>query len=186
MLNTKIYYKQVLEEWLINKEKTTKTTTFYKYQSVIEVNINPILGVIAFKKIKGEDISNFFENEKITDLSDSTKNLLLVIITSSIKYGVDKKYRKSFPNLKVKIKQPKGRIVYLTKKEQSILEKHINDNLNLRNLAILMDLYTGLRIGELCALQWKDIDFTNNTISITKTVQRVKSNDINSNKKCNK
>lgn len=119
----------------------------------------------------------------IISLSDSTKNLLLVIINSSIKYGVDEKYRKSFPVLKVKIKQPKARIVYLTKKEQNILEKHINDNLNLRNLAILMDLYTGLRIGELCALQWSDIDFINNTISITKTVQRIKNNDINLNAK---
>lgn len=183
MLNTKIYYKQVLEEWLINKEKKIKTTTFYKYQSVIKLNINPILGDISFKKIKGEDISNFFEDERIIVLSDSTKNLLFVIINSSIKYGIDRKYRKVFPNLKIKIKQPKGRIVYLTKKEQSILEKHINDNLNLRNLAILMDLYTGLRIGELCALQWEDIDFINNTISITKTVQRIKNNDINSNNK---
>lgn len=183
MLNTKIYYKQVLEEWLINKKKTTKTTTYYKYLSVIEVNINPILGEIVFKKIKSEDISNFFENERVISLSDSTKNLLLIIINSSIKYGVDKKYRKFFPCLKIKIKQPKGRIVYFTKKEQSILEKHINDNLNLRNLAILLDLYTGLRIGELCALQWKDIDFINNTISITKTVLRVKNNDINSSKK---
>jgi len=183
MLNAKIYYKQVLEEWLINKEKTTKTTTFYKYQSVIEKNINPILGNIVFKKIKNEDISNFFDNKMIITLSDSTKNLLLVIINSSIKYGVDKKYRKSFPVLKVKIKQPKARIVYLTKKEQSILEKYINDNFNLRNLAILMDLYTGLRIGELCALQWSDIDFVNNTISISKTVQRIKDNDINSNTK---
>jgi len=183
MLNTKIYYKQVLEEWLISKKKTIKTTTFYKYQSVIEKNINPILGNIIFKKIKNEDISNFFDNENIISLSDSTKNLLLVIINSTIKYGVDKKYKKSFPILKVKIKQPKARIVYLTKKEQNILEKHINDNLNLRNLAILMDLYTGLRIGELCVLQWGDIDFINNTISITKTVQRIKTNDINSNVK---
>jgi len=51
MLNTKIYYKQVLEEWLISKKKTIKTTTFYKYQSVIEKNINPILGNIIFNLI---------------------------------------------------------------------------------------------------------------------------------------
>lgn len=183
MLNNKIYYKQILDEWLINKEKTTKTTTFYKYQSVIERNIKPILGDVVFKKIRSEDISNFFENEKIIYLSDSTKNLLLIIINSSIKYGVERKYRKSFPSIKIKIKQPKGRIVYLTKKEQNILEKHLNDNLNLRNLAILIDLYTGLRIGELCALQWEDIDFINNTISITKTVQRIKNDELNSSSK---
>lgn len=81
------------------------------------------------------------------------KNLLLVIINSSMKYGVDKKYRKNLLILKIKIKQPKAHIIYLSKKEQYILAKHINNNLNLRNLTILMDLYTGFRIGELCALQ---------------------------------
>ena len=65
MLNTKIYYKQVLEEWLINKEKTIKNTTFYKYKSVIEITINPILGNIVFKKIKGEDISIFLKMKEL-------------------------------------------------------------------------------------------------------------------------
>jgi len=183
MFNTKIYYKQVLDEWLNNKKLTTKITTYFKYKSVIERNINPILGNILFKKIKEDDLSDFFKNENIICLSDSTKNLLFIIINSSIKYGLKKIYRKSFLSLDIKIKQPKARIVYLTRKEQSILEKYINNNLNLRNLAILLDLYTGLRLGELCALQWNDIDFVNNTISITKTVQRIKSHDNNSIKK---
>ena len=179
----KIYYKQVLKEWLIDKEKVVKITTFYKYQSVIEGNIEPVLGNIIFKKIKEIDINNFFVDKRIVKLSDSTKKLLLIIINSSIMYGVNKKYRKSIPVFKIKIKHPKASIVYLSKKEQNILEQYINDNVNLNNLAILIDLYTGLRIGELCALQWKDIDFINNTISITKTVQRIKNNYINSNNK---
>ncbi len=51
--------------------------------------------------------------------------------------------------------------------------------MNLRNLCILTALYTGIRIGELCALKYSDIDVINNTISINKSVQRIK--DINSN-----
>jgi len=167
---------------LINKQQL-KLLLFFKYQSVIEKNIKPILGNILFKRLKEEDILNFFENKNIIFLSDFTKNLLFVIINSSTNYGVEKKYRKSFPTLKVKLKQPTPRVVYFSKKEQNILEKYINNNLNLRNLAILLDLYSGLRIGELCALQWNDIDFINNTISITKTVQRIKNNDIKSSNK---
>lgn len=181
MIN-KLYFNQVLDEWLYNKDKTIKNTTFYKYQNVIESNIKPFLGNYLFKKMKPNDIIVYFENEKIKKLSDSTKNLLLIIINSAIRYGISKKYRKSFPEYKIKINRPKARIVYLTKKEQGILEKYIFSHINLRNLAILMDLYTGLRLGELCALQWKDIDFTNNTLSITKTVQRVKDNNSSNNK----
>lgn len=179
MLNTKIYYNQILEEWLIMKKKKTKTSTYNKYQTIISKNIKPILGNKIFKKLKSEDITNFFNEEKIIKLSDSTKNILLVVINSSIKYGIEKKYRKTNINIKVKIKKPKERIVYLTKKEQNTLEKYLTNNLNLKNLAVLVDLYTGLRIGELCSLKWNDIDFINNTISVTKTVQRVKCNEEN-------
>lgn len=55
----------------------------------------------------------------------------------------------------------------------------MHDNLNLRNLAILISLYTGIRIGELCALQWKDINFQERTMSISKTVQRIITNNCN-------
>ena len=54
------------------------------------------------------------------------------------------------------------------------------NNLNLRNLGILLSLYTGIRIGELCGLKWKDIDFRNKTLSINKTVQRIKNTEKNS------
>lgn len=180
MINKKIYFSYVLDEWLINKKNKIKITTFYKYQSVIEGNIKPILGDLIFKKIKSEDIYDFFNNKKIAILSDSSKNLLLIIINSALKFGVKQKYKKEIPFCEIKLKKVKGKIIYFTKKEQKILENHLNKKLNLRNLAILVDLYTGLRIGELCALQWKDIDFINNTLSITKTVQRIKNNDVNS------
>lgn len=178
MFNSNVYYEFILDEWLNSKKKFIKSTTFYKYQYVIENNIKPYIGKIKFKKIDNENIKNLYKNDKIMNLSDSTKNLIYIIINSSLKFGVERKYRKSVPHLKIKLKQPKSRIVYLTKKEQSTLEKYIFDNLNLRNLAILVDLYTGLRLGELCALQWKDIDFINNTISVNKTVQRIKINNL--------
>lgn len=46
--------------------------------------------------------------------------------------------------------------------------------MNLRNLSILLGLFLGIRIGEICGLKWNDIDFTNNTISINRTAQRIK------------
>lgn len=181
--NSKVYYNQILTKWIESRENEIKETSLDKYKSLIEVNINPILGNLIFKKMKKEHIYNFFENDKIINLSDSTKKALYIVINSSITYGIENKYRKTFGELNIKIKTPKSRVVYLTRKEQTILEKYINENLNLRNFCIMFDLYTGLRIGELCALQWKDIDFVNNTVLITKTVQRIKNDDINSKNK---
>lgn len=172
-------YYELLLEWLNSRKKIIKDSSIDKYNSLIEVNIKPILGNVKYKKLKPEHIYNFFNNENIVNLSDSSKKLLYIVINSSINYGIERKYRKEFGTLNIKIKSPKTRIVYLTQKEQNILEEYLNNNLNLRNLSILFDLYTGLRIGELCALQWKDIDFINNTVTITKTVKRVKNEDDN-------
>jgi len=180
ILKTKIYYSQILNEWLENRKNTIKESSYNKYLTSIENNIVPYLGNINIKKLKDNDIYDFFNMEKILALSDSTRKILYIIINSSISYSIDNKYIKSFPKLNVKLKTPKNKVIYFTKKEQSIFEKYILDNMNLNNLGLLLDLYTGIRIGELCALQWNDIDFINNTISITKTVQRVKNQDKNS------
>lgn len=61
----------------------------------------------------------------------------------------------------------------LTRNEQQILENYLYQNIDLSKMGILLTLYTGLRLGELCALQWKNIDIENQMIHIDKTVQRI-------------
>ena len=78
-------------------------------------------------------------------------------------------------SINFKIKNDK--LTYLTLDEQNIIEQYIKNNINIRNVMLLTALYTGLRIGELCALRWSNIDLINNTISVNKTIQRVKNNN---------
>ena len=71
-------------------------------------------------------------------------------------------------------KDNKEKSIYiLTKHEQNKITKYVLDNTNTKNIGFLISLYSGIRIGELCALQWKDIDFKNNKLIISKTIQRV-------------
>ena len=171
-------YTDVLYEWLYSKN--IKESSYNRYLWNIENYILENIGKFSFKKLKVNDIYNLFNNENIKKLNDSTKNTILIIIKSSINYGIKKKYRKSFNNIDIKLKKSKNEVTYFTIKEQQIIEKYIKSNMNIRNLMILVDLYTGIRIGELCSLKGKDIDFINNTISINKTVQRLNNKDGNS------
>lgn len=57
--------------------------------------------------------------------------------------------------------------------ERSSLQSYLMNDLNKTNVGILLAMYTGMRIGELCAVTAEDIDIQNGVIFITKTVQRV-------------
>lgn len=173
-INSEINYSQVLDEWLNDRKNQIKDSTYIKYLSIIEKNINPTLGNYNFRKLTVKNIYDFFNSNKMLEVSDSTKKIILIIIKSSINYGICKKYIKSFDKIEIKLKKPKHKVIYFTKREQEILNDYLRNNLDLRNLGILISLYTGIRIGELCGLKWKDIDFINETLSINKTVQRIK------------
>ena len=67
----------------------------------------------------------------------------------------------------------KDKIYTISKQDQDKLIDYILKNQSSKNFGILLTLYSGIRIGELCALKWKDIDFKNNILNINKTLQRV-------------
>ena len=64
----------------------------------------------------------------------------------------------------------------LTLVERQKLENYLINNMSLTNLAVLLCLFTGIRIGEICGLKWEDIDLTNSTLSVKRTVQRITKN----------
>jgi len=176
-------YNEVLYEWLSSKKNEIKESTYLKYLITIETYISSSLGNMEFKKITNDDIKCFFEKEKINILSNSTKNNIFIIINASINYGINKNYRKKLMIEKIQFKKVKNEITYFTKKEEEILVDYLINNMNLRNLSILLGLFLGIRIGEICGLVWGDFDFVNNTLSINRTAQRIKNVDKCSNTK---
>ena len=70
-------------------------------------------------------------------------------------------------------KSEKRNLDILNNAERKRLEQYLMYNITESNLAILLCLFTGLRIGELCGLKWSDIDFDNAIVSVRRTVQRI-------------
>ena len=64
----------------------------------------------------------------------------------------------------------------LSREERQKLERFLINNMCPANLAVLLCMFTGLRIGELCGLKWSDIDFFNGVLSIGRAVQRINKN----------
>lgn len=170
------YIGYAINGWLNSSKIKNKKSTYSNYQYTIKSRIIP-----KFAKVKKKDISLELINKFTMDLLnqglvEKTVKDILIILQQILKYGG--------VNIKIPIpKVPKNEIQILRKDEQVKLEEILLKNLNETTFGIYFCLYTGLRIGELCALQWKNIDLKNRKVNVKKTLIRIKNPDINSRKK---
>ena len=73
----------------------------------------------------------------------------------------------------------KKEIQILSNKEKQKLEKYCIQQNDLKSLGILICLNTGLRVGEVCALRWENVDFETRRIHVEKTIERIYSKEGN-------
>lgn len=172
-MNFNVKYGYVLDKWLYDRKDNIKITSYVKYLDIIESLIKPVLGDIKFRKLSESDIICFFDNDFVRRYSNSTRKIAFIIIKSSILFGKSIGFRNNIKNFNVKINKPNIRCDYLTKVEQNILCEYLNKKLNVNNLALLLTINTGLRIGELSGLKRSDFDFLNGTLTINRTVSRI-------------
>lgn len=154
-----------LDLWL-KSQAILKPTTKRIYGSHIKNHINPQIGNIPLKKLSTEVLQNFIND---LNLSVSTIKTVFSTLKSSLSEAEDKGYVKNVWS-KVKLPKKENSIVrVLSTAEQQRLEKSLVDN---ADIGILICLYTGLRIGELCALKWKDINFESSILTVNGTQAR--------------
>jgi integrase len=99
---------------------------------------------------------------------------MLVVLNMILRYAVRRGYMSS-SDMDIKFPKPKARqkLEVLEMKDQRRFIKYLCDNFSYMNLGIYICLCTGLRIGEVCALVWDDIDVERGLICVSKTLQRI-------------
>lgn len=164
--------------WLKKKEFEVKKSTYCNYSNLLKNQIIPIIGDIKFYELNG-DILQFFiyRVQSEHNLSEKTTKDCLGIVKQIIIDGQEEGIIPRFAFSKRKLKYKKQELIgnvkkVYTEEEYRKIIQEILKNINNKKLGILLGLYTGMRIGELCALQFKDIDFKNKVINVTKTLQR--------------
>lgn len=161
--------------WLDLRSIQIKTSSYVKYQNGIEKHVKPYLGDLYLKDITTEKISAF-SHDLLNEKKLSTKSVrdILTCVRSILCYvnrqthGVLSHVEITYPR-----ERPKA-IRILTEQEESELILYLAKEMNLGKFAVYLALRTGMRIGEICALRWKDISFSDETICISNTVQRIK------------
>jgi len=160
------------EQWLSACSLQLKYSTKVKYCTLLAKHILPCFKSISLIVLSESTIAQFI-TAKRAELSNSTVHSLLSIIKSVLKYAKKQGwYEGSAIDLKI-TSEPKSRVSSLSTDEFRTLENFLLDNMDHTKLGLYLCLYTGIRIGELCALRWGNIDIEHRILHITSTIQRI-------------
>ena len=175
-----VYFKEVLFLWLENNRISLKPQTYAKYLYMIEHHIIGSIGNYDVASINSITVNQIIIEKFQTGRLDGNGGLsvsyirtISFIVLAALEFATVQGYRAPFVGNVTKPKEQKKELPILSGKEQQILENFLYQNIDERKLGILISLYTGLRIGEICGLRWLDIDFENKTMHIRHTSKAV-------------
>lgn len=160
-------------EWLTVNRGRLKLSTVQRYNSFIKKHIENQIGNIRVIYLTPVLLMEYAEKKQEEGLSEKTINGILGFIHTCLKYA-HRQYGIPLIDI-VYLKQANKEMRVLSIEEEKKLIKHLLTDIDIYKLGVLVALYSGIRIGELCALQWKDI--TNEYICISKTLQRLSTPD---------
>ena len=168
--NEEMNFERISAEWLEYKRNNVKESTYYNYMYNIERYLKPF-----FNQRNIDEILNY--NDFIQELKEKyaleTIKRIVNVLKSILNYYQDE-YNVILKTKKITLpKTEKRKVKILSHQEKEKLEKYCLEENTLKSLGIIICLNTGLRIGEICALKWKNIDLEEKIIYIEQTIQRV-------------
>jgi len=159
--------------WLEELEKPhIKQSTYASYRGKLENHVLPVLGDIKLSRLTEGSIQEWIDGLSAKGLAGSSVNVVFRIFNAAMQKAVYKHCLFVNPCTGVVLPDAgRPEINALTLTEQKELEKQALAGKG--NEAVMIALYTGMRIGEISALTWEDIDFDNNLIYVRRTLQRI-------------
>lgn len=159
--------------WLQSRQDAVKKSTFSGYRYCVQNHILPALGGFSLAELEGIQILSFIEKMLDQGLAETTVRSVLTALRSVIKYGIRAKLVKEglLEYCRCSCRRPETRI--LTIEESDRMKTYLLEKNTVFSVGILLCRSTGMRIGELCGLKWKDIDLGANSICIRRTVSRI-------------
>lgn len=180
-MNKNMSISKCMDIWLKNEHNYIKESTYFLYLTIIENHLKTY-----FKKRKVSTISNkdfqSFVLDKLScgrldgkgGLSKKTVKDMTVVLKSVLTFAMKHKIidRMEF-EFKIPKKEKTKEVEVFNFEERRKICKYVKNNLCNQTLGILICICTGLRIGEICALKWEDVDLKTEVININHTIQRI-------------
>ena len=163
---------EVAALWKKDKQQYVKQSSIAAYALILENHILPVFGDKV--QLTETDVQAFALKKLQDGLSQKTVKDVLIVLKMIQKFGAK---NGDLPFMEWSVKFPTGQtkqeLEVLSVNNQKRIMQYAIDNFTFRNLGIYICLSTGIRIGEVCALKWGDINIATETISINRTIERI-------------
>ena len=170
------------DRWLSEMAVTLKQSSVNKYEDLLRCYILPEFGESELSEITNQRLITF-ANSLLSGggaggkgLAPSTVSEILSTMNSIRIYALRQDYAVAFSTECVSLKKNQKDIRVFSLEEEEQLICYLQENLDLPALGIMLCLFTGIRLGELCAMKWDDISIAEKKMSVSKTMQRLRCN----------
>ena len=166
-------------EWLRAARPEITESTYAQYSFMLRRHIFPMIGRVKTKDLTPARVEEFRRYlltegriDRKTGLSPKSAACVLAVVKQVLEYAQGHGYEVQ----RIRIHGPRQKkpvISVLAREEQHALEKILRTERNGVAAGIMLSLYSGLRIGEICALKWGDVDLTLRLLSVKRTISRI-------------
>lgn len=175
-----VTFAQTAERWLLDKKSAVKPSTYAVYGGILENHLLPPLGALDISGAGAWDLQRLLSDMLLAGRRDGTGGLspktvadIRAVLCLVLRYAQDRGLCAPTARAPLPV-NPVQRTQVLTRAEQRLLEQCLLEKAEPFRTGVLLALYSGVRIGELCALQWKDFSFADGTVRVEKTLLRVR------------
>lgn len=179
-----IYYHEMAQEWLEYSEFRLKESSYQKYRGIMNKYLLPAFGVYQISQLTTSCVGEFLKHLRVTDLnrkggklSPQYINSILTVFRETSYYSAARgcPFPCDFHYLSQKVE--KRECAVFSHEESTRLVSYLLKDMDRSKMGILLCFYTGMRLGELCALKWEDICLEDKLLKISHTMQRLSTTD---------
>ncbi|MCR0204576.1 site-specific integrase [[Clostridium] innocuum] len=169
-----VIFKDLAEEWITLKKLSVKHSSIVKYETILNHHILPFFKDYDVRKINNLSILEFFESKINKELSNSLLHSIKSVFSSILDYGSYNYEMKQISLNNIKIPTIRTVKNVLSFDDRNKIISYVQTKADSLSIGMLLALYGGLRLGEICALEWSHIDFKNQVVYVKGTASRLK------------
>ena len=164
--------REIAGAWKEYKRPYVKQSTMAAYVLILENHILPCLG--DKDSLYEQEVQAFVLQKLEKGLSIKTIKDILIVLKMVMKFGVKNEWMNYYEwDIKYPTSTGNKELEVLSVANHRKILSYIQSHFTFTGLGIYISLSTGLRIGEICALKWSDINVIDGTITVSRTIERI-------------